>query len=397
MIGDLSPQQDQFRPDYIRELDQKLLGDIFDPYFRGTLVDVDKLPDEGPLVLAANHSGNAFPYDGMLMDLLLWRHDGYDPQRKIRTVFEKQLALTWWMRPFGLDNFWRRAGGVDLTFENFDYLLKHRRRVAYFPEGVPGIGKGFNNRYQLQRFSSSFVMLAGKHDATIVPVYIINAEWSIPFSYTFKVVDRFMEKAFKVPFLPIPAAILGVTFPFMWYFSLPVRPIYVFGEPLSARDFLRAQGETDFTAPNIDKARAAAAAIRDLMQAKLDQLVAQYGKKPYDMGSFWRAMPKTPLKFLRLWPWSWPWVFLRYERNRRRPRSFLNLFRDWDILSYYLPLGWLPLWLTRKYRKPPYGLRGLDPREAKEQQGEYLWHLRDDEVAVSEDPQNMSPEIRSAR
>jgi nitrite reductase/ring-hydroxylating ferredoxin subunit len=38
-------------------------------------------------------------------------------------MYERELALRWWMRPFGIDNFWRIAGGVDMTFDNFDRLL----------------------------------------------------------------------------------------------------------------------------------------------------------------------------------------------------------------------------------------------------------------------------------
>ena len=48
----------------------------------------------------------------VVLDALLWQLDGLDPARKIRTLYEPELTQAWWMRPFGLDNWWRRAGGV---------------------------------------------------------------------------------------------------------------------------------------------------------------------------------------------------------------------------------------------------------------------------------------------
>nr|MCU0649411.1 1-acyl-sn-glycerol-3-phosphate acyltransferase [Gemmatimonadaceae bacterium] len=141
-----SAPYEPFEPDYYRAVDDAFFGAIVDDYFRGELHGVSHVPDRGPVILAANHSGTAFPYDAMVLDVLLWRREGMDPRRKIRTVYEKELTMTWWMRPFGIDNFWRRGGGVDLTFDNFDRLLARGERVLYFPEGVPGIGKGFQKR-----------------------------------------------------------------------------------------------------------------------------------------------------------------------------------------------------------------------------------------------------------
>ncbi len=147
------------------------------------------------------------------------------------------------MRPFGLDNFWRRGGGVDMTFDNFERLLERGERVLYFPEGVPGIGKGFNRRYQLQRFKTSFVLLAARHRVPVYPVHIINAEWVHPFGYTFPPLDRLMQRVFHVPFLPLPIGILAIIFPWMWYLAFPCRMVFVIGEPIDVPGLLWLEGD----------------------------------------------------------------------------------------------------------------------------------------------------------
>jgi hypothetical protein len=42
--------------------------------------------------------------------------------------------------------------------------------------------------------------------------------------------------------------------------------------------------------------------------------------------------------------------------SRVPAKSWLGgVLRDWDLLGFYLPLGWPLLSLTRRFRKPPYG------------------------------------------
>lgn len=376
----LRPWYDPFDPEYCRALEQRTLGPIARQYFRPRLVGAERLPARGPVILAANHSGNAFPYDAIMLDATLWRHDGLEAGRKIRSLFEPALTQSWWMRPFGIDNFWRRGGGVDMTFDNFDRLMRRRDRVLYFPEGVPGIGKGFNRRYQLQPFKTSFVVLAARHAAPVYPIAIVNGEWIHPLGYTFGPLDRVMQKVFRVPFLPLPIGLLGVLFPFMWYFAFPAHLVFVVGRPIDVRALLWGEGVTDFASVPRAAARRVAERIRQLMQAELDAEVERYGSRPFDLSSLWRDLTSGTLSLARILPPAWTMSMVRQDRDRHRPpqrNRFLRLLRDWDLLFFFMPLGWPFLSLVRWLRRPPYGYRGLEPEERRDVQGGFLWTLAD--------------------
>ena len=374
--------RDPFDPEFTEGLINQVFSPALEHYFRPRLLGGQRIPEGGPLILAANHSGNTFPYDALVLDSLLWRRDGMRPERKFRALIEKRLSLAWWMRPFGLDDFYRRGGGVDLTFDNFERMIERRDRLMYFPEGVRGIGKGFHHRYQLQRFHTSFVLLAGRHDVPVLPLYIINAEWIIPFTFTLRPLDRLMQKIFRVPFLPLPAAPLGMLFPWAWWLALPARLICVVGEAIDVRAMLREHGAESFENPDGTVLRKVTGRIRKRMQVELTAAAERYGHRPYQVRSLSRSLTQASRqgRLGRALPTSWISSFLRYERDRLRPPARNGLhraLRDWDMLGYYLPFGWPLLSMTRAFRKPPCGYRGLDRAERREREGIFAWHLAD--------------------
>lgn len=370
-----------FDPGYARAAVEQVMAAPVDHWFRARLVGTENLPADGPCILAANHSGNALPYDAMVLDAHLWRHHGYDPAAKARAVFEKELTLAWWMRPYGIDDFWRRGGGVDMTFDNFDRLLTRGDTVLYFPEGVPGIGKGFNHRYELQRFSSSFVTLAARHRAPVCPLYIVNAEWLVPFGYTFKSLDRLLEKLFHVPFLPFPYGPVAALWPWVWYLAFPAQLTFVIGKPIDMRARTDAAGITDLQTPDLAAVRRVAAEVRDEMQAELTRLVAEYGQRPWDFRGLWASLKEAKRRGVlgRTIPTGWPAAWSVFQRNFGRPpaRNRLHaILRDWDLIGFYLPfVGWPLLQVTRRLRKPPCGYRGLPAEERGIRQGEFVWRL----------------------
>jgi 1-acyl-sn-glycerol-3-phosphate acyltransferase len=374
------PARDPIDFDWLRTLVTELLGPIADAWFRAELVGAERIPEHGPLILASNHSGNAFPYDGIVLDGMLWRRDGMREAAKVRTVYEHQLSLVWWMRPFGIANFWRRGGGVDMTFDNFERLLQRGDRVLYFPEGVPGIGKGFNHRYELQRFHTSFALLAARHDVPVIPLYIVGGEWVHPFGYTFAPLDWVMARVFTVPFLPLPIGLLAIVFPWMWYLAFPAKLTFVLGAPVDVKAAMRAEGIVDFEAPPREALQRAAERLRVEMQRGLREAVATPGTPRYGFRSLWRALRDAGPRRWRAIPTGWPLAFLRHERDRWRDpaRSRLHaIVRDLDLVAFYLPFGWPLLSLARAFRKPAYGHRGVSREARRESEGELVWRLRD--------------------
>ena len=367
-----------FDAEYCRGLMSNVIGPIAEHYFRPRIIGAGKLPREGPVILAVNHSGSAFPYDAIVFDFAMWRRDGLATEAKCRSVFEPELSLVWWMRPFGVDNLWRRGGGVDMTFDNFERLLDRGERVIYYPEGVPGIGKGFQNRYKLQRFRTSFLLLAARHDVPIYPVSSVNAEWVMPFHATFPPLDRLIDRFFHVPFLPLPAGLLALIIPWLWYLALPAHMTFVVGDPIDARRVLRAEGVTTFDHPDRSALERAARRVRAQMQASLDRDVAVHGKRPYEWRSLWRSLRRAGADLARVLPTGWPLSFVRYDRDQHRApaRNRLHaIVRDLDLAAFYLPFGWPLLTLSRRLRRPPYGYRGLSANESREQQGAFVWRL----------------------
>jgi len=378
----LRPQRgERFDPidwDYMRSLIDEVYGDVVSRYFRARLIGADKLPERGPLIVAPNHSGNAFPHDGIALDALLWRHDDYDPAAKFRSVYTPALTATWWMRPFGIDNWWRRGGGVDMSFDNYDRLLERGDRVIHYPEGVPGIGKGFTRRYQLQHFHSSFVVLAARHEAPVYPISIVNAEWVNPTSVTFKPLNKLFRKLLGLPFFPVPIVFLALLFPFIFYLGFPCKMRFVVQDPVDVRGLLHEEGCDDLDAPNREVAQRVTERVRRIAQRQLDEAVREHGDQPYDLAGFWENMRALKDGVLAATPLGWPVSFVRHERDRRRPpaKNKLHAFaRDLDLLAYYLPFGWLLLAAARRLRKPPYGYRGLSPKERREVEGCYRWSL----------------------
>ncbi len=372
---------DPFEPEYLKPILADLFAPAFRHYFRPRLLGAHKLPEQGPIILTPNHSGSSFPYDAMVLDSMLWARDGYRPERKFRSVFEKVLSATWWMRPFCIDNFWRRAGGVDMTFDNYSRLLERGDRVIHYPEGVPGIGKGFRRRYQLQRYSSSFVVMAARHRAPVFPVHIVNAEWVIPFNFMLPWLDRTVRKLFGVPFLPIPGAFLAILFPCFWYLALPARMIVVIGNEIDVAGKVEAAGITDLENADRTVLRRVAEEVRLEAQGDLDRHVGRYGRWPYQWRSLKRELRRARGRLLtEVLPTGWPTLFVRYDRDRRRPPARGRLhrwLRDWDLVGFYLPFGWLLLSLARRLRRSPCGYRGLSPEERRRQEGAFTWHLRD--------------------
>jgi 1-acyl-sn-glycerol-3-phosphate acyltransferase len=150
--------------------------------------------------------------------------------------------------------FFARIGQVVGTPENCRRLLAAGETILVFPEGVRGLNKTYDKKYQLQDFGSGFMRLALETNTPIVPVGVVGAEEQAPAFFDFKSAARLLG----LPALPI--TLTGVPLP------LPVKYHLWFGAPL------RFQGSADEDDSELErKVREVKAAVQSLLQRGLSE------------------------------------------------------------------------------------------------------------------------------
>ncbi|MEJ7660998.1 MAG: hypothetical protein WKG07_15955 [Hymenobacter sp.] len=137
------------------------------------------------------------------------------------------LSQTDLMNPYLIKDFWKKCGCVDATTLNFETMMYYQEHnLMLYPEGVPGIGKGFNRKYELQRLATSMLRLSLQHGTDIVPFYTINAEYLNPYAYSFEWINRLTQKI-GIPFLPITLLLLLSNRAALGVLPGPARPAYL--------------------------------------------------------------------------------------------------------------------------------------------------------------------------
>ena len=143
-----------------------LLYTLYRLYFRVRSEGHQHIPADGPVVLVANHGG-LLPFDGAMAAVDIFLHT--DPPRLARAIVDRWAGTL----PF-VNVFFARVGQVIGTRENFTALLDRGKLVLTFPEGIDGIRKPINQRYQLQHFHVGFVEHALRAQAPIVPFAVLG-------------------------------------------------------------------------------------------------------------------------------------------------------------------------------------------------------------------------------
>ena len=217
---------------------------LYDRWFRVQSDGHENIPASGPVIVAANHSGT-LPFDAMMLYADLLRRT--DPPRLPRVVADSFVAGL----PFvGL--LFARAGVVGGARRNVEFLLESGELIAIFPEGVPGISKRYQQRYELQRWRGGHAELAMRFGATIVPAAIVGAEEQMP------QIARLPISLFGAPFLPVPATPM----------PLPVRYHIRYGAPIR---FDVSPAESDDPERILDAAQVVKSSVRDLMDSLLSE------------------------------------------------------------------------------------------------------------------------------
>lgn len=216
---------------------------LYEAWFRVDSRGIENIPGEGPVILAANHSGT-LPFDGMMLWADVVRRS--DPPRIVRLVADAFVPRL----PFVYTLF-SRNGVIAGNRATVDHVLADGEIAGIFPEGVPGIAKPRSEAYQLKEFRVGHAELAIRHGAPIVPVGIVGAEEQWPELARLEHVHLF-----GAPYLPILATPV----------PLPVKYRIRYGTAIDPRERWAPEQADD---PAI--VRALAAEVRARVQALVDE------------------------------------------------------------------------------------------------------------------------------
>ena len=224
LSGDYPIDDFGYDPQLSREVLLPLARPLYENYFRVRTLGINRIPDEGPALLVGNHSGTV-AIDAVMMQYAVATE--HPEKRTVRNIGADLVFQLPFVGPMA-----RKSGNALAHDEDAHELLRRGELVGVFPEGFKGVGKGWRERYKLQRFGrGGFMEVALRAKVPIIPVAFVGPEETYPMIANAKV----LAKAFGLPYFPITP-----TFPWLGPLGalpLPSRWVIEFGEPIPLDDY----------------------------------------------------------------------------------------------------------------------------------------------------------------
>ena len=213
---------------YDRELSREILlplaRPLYESYFRVRTLGIDRIPNTGPALLVGNHSGTV-ALDALMMQYAVATEHAHE--RAVRNIGADLVFSLPFIGPMA-----RKTGNALAHDDDAFELLRRGELVGVFPEGYKGVGKGWRERYKLQRFGrGGFIEVALRARVPIIPVAFVGPEEAYPMIGNAK----FLANALRVPYFPITP-----TFPWLGplgLLPLPSRWVIEFGDPIPLDDY----------------------------------------------------------------------------------------------------------------------------------------------------------------
>jgi 1-acyl-sn-glycerol-3-phosphate acyltransferase len=200
-----------------------LLRPLYRSWFRIETAGIKNVPDVGPALVVANHSGTV-ALDAIMLAVAV--HDEHPEERFLRLLGADMV-----FRAPGVSELARKSGCTLACNPDAERLLRAGEVVGVFPEGFKGTGKPFAERYKLQRFGrGGFVSAALRTGTPIVPVSIVGAEEIYPMLGNIRPLARLLG----APYFPVTP-----TFPWLGplgLIPLPSKWLIEFGEAIPTVD-----------------------------------------------------------------------------------------------------------------------------------------------------------------
>lgn len=234
---------------------------LYRSWFRVQARGLQHIPDAGPALVVANHSG-VLPIDAIMLQAGVFaEHPASRNLRLLGADLVYRLPV--------LASLARRSGHTRADPAEALQLLAAGELVGVFPEGFKGIGKPFSERYRLQRFGrGGFARTALQAGVPMIPCAIVGAEEIYPMIGN----SEALARALRLPYFP-----LTPLFPWLGPVGavpLPSNWVIEFCEPVSACDLT---GSGPVADPDEEVVAKLADHVRDIIQDKLDSLVAERG------------------------------------------------------------------------------------------------------------------------
>jgi 1-acyl-sn-glycerol-3-phosphate acyltransferase len=261
LAGEYEVDQFGFDPDLNSAVLMPAALALYRNWFRVQARGVQHIPDAGPALIVANHSG-VLPLDAIMLQAGVFAE--HPASRNLRL-----LGADLVYRLPGLASLARRSGHTRADPAEALQLLAAGELVGVFPEGFKGIGKPFSERYRLQRFGrGGFARTALQAGVPVIPCAIVGAEEIYPMIGN----SEPLARALRLPYFPLTplfpwlGPVGAVPLPSNWMIEF-CAPVQTCG------------GAGSRPAADPDEAVVAELAdqVRDTIQERLDALVAERG------------------------------------------------------------------------------------------------------------------------
>ncbi len=206
------------REEFAYQVLPAFLLDIIDRYLRVRVSGARFIPEKGPYIIVANHSG----YMGF--DALMIAHQIAKMKKRVPKIIAHKL---WFLSP-EISVHAHKLHLVPATYENGLHIINTGDPLILFPEGEEGNFKPTRYRYRLRQFRRGFVRLALQTGVPIIPAVVIGAEEThITLSQI-----RWAKELFGI-IIPVPLNVIPL--PAKWKIKF-LKPIQLKQDPQAAAD-----------------------------------------------------------------------------------------------------------------------------------------------------------------
>jgi 1-acyl-sn-glycerol-3-phosphate acyltransferase len=263
-MGGLPPGAER-DPAFLRKV--RPILERFAGYFRSEVRGFDRIPEKGPFLVVANHSGGSMPPDLPVLLTAWWRQRGED--ERVYALFHSFfLALP------GVGRVMGQAGAVEASPGAAEDILRSGGVLIDFPGGDHEVFRPWRERNRID-FSGrlGFVRLALRTGVPVVPAVSIGGQETLIVLARGERVARWLhvDRIFRIKVMPLVAGPpFGIAPAGIPTWPLPSKITVELGEPIDWSARYGPEKADDDTV-----VRACYGELVRTMQSTLDRLAAE--------------------------------------------------------------------------------------------------------------------------